>query len=610
MNLPEMLVRMVVLIVVPASCGSALHAQQTTILSVTRQNSQLTIAWRGPAGWDHTLQSTPLLPASEWTDVLTVTAALDVNQRTVDLPAAAQNGFYRVRCTPPSGSIGPRLFFTDLESGPNTGGQDNLGAFVAVYGESLGAQRGNSTVTVGGREVARYVIWGENNGARQMDKIVVQLGPAATTGNLVVTVNGRASNPLPFTVRSGQIFFVAPDAPSASDANPGTFTQPFGTIYRPREVMQAGDIVYIRGGRIHTSDPVGPGWDTILMLDPDTGSAAGTADRPIAYVGYPGESPVLGDRAARRGILLSTGPSQSYYVLANLILTEASDPVSLAGVGHRIVGNTVFEAGFDDSGTISVNTASSQLKILGNLVRDNGDAGNKFRHGFYIGGYGTNRMIEFGWNEVRDQRGGRGIQLFGHLDNDWIDDVRIHDNWVSGSELDNIVIGGTDGSTEVIGTVHVYNNIIVGAGEAGVRVNDPQGTVVIQNNVLYNNHSAEARWQRVGAGKVTFQNNILYAAAGGAYHAFDADGAEPSSLRASHNLCFNAGPCAPWEVNSFNADPMFVDLAAHDFRLQAGSPAIDSGATTGIASDYAGVPRPQGPAPDIGAHEFSPVTGP
>ena len=54
-----------------------------------------------------------------------------------------------------------------------------------------------------------------------------------------------------------------------------------------------------------------------------------------------------------------------------------------------------------------------------------------------------------------------------------MDEIRIHDNWVSGSELDNIVIGGSDGATEVIGTVSVYNNIIVGAGDAGLRINDP-----------------------------------------------------------------------------------------------------------------------------------------
>ena len=53
--------------------------------------------------------------------------------------------------------------------------------------------------------------------------------------------------------------------------------------------------------------------------------------------------------------------------------------------------------------------------------------------------------------------------------------------------MNNIVLGGTDASGEVLGTVYVYNNIIMGAGDPGLRVDDSQGTVIIQNNVLYNN---------------------------------------------------------------------------------------------------------------------------
>ena len=125
----------------------------------------------------------------------------------------------------------PRLLFTDLESGPKTGGQDNLGAFITLYGEGFGATRGSSTVTIGGAEVARYVTWGQDNGiARGLDMIVVQPGPNVTTGNIVVTVNGLASNPLPFAVRSGQIYFVIPAAPNASDSNPGTQSAPWRTV--------------------------------------------------------------------------------------------------------------------------------------------------------------------------------------------------------------------------------------------------------------------------------------------------------------------------------------------------------------------------------------------
>ena len=189
---------------------------------------------------------------------------------------------------------GPALFFTDLTSGPSRGGQDDLGAFVTLYGEGFGVQRGSSTVTFGGIEVARYVSWGEDNAAaRKLDMIVVQPGPNAISGDIVVTVGGKASNPLPFTVRTGNVYFVIPGAPNANDTNPGTFAAPFKSLYRPRQVMQAGDVVYIKGGTFTAADPEHLGWDAALLLSPDT-DPNGTPDRPVAYVGYPGDPPVLG----------------------------------------------------------------------------------------------------------------------------------------------------------------------------------------------------------------------------------------------------------------------------------------------------------------------------
>jgi hypothetical protein len=57
--------------------------------------------------------------------------------------------------------------------------------------------------------------------------------------------------------------------------------------------------------------------------------------------------------------------------------------------------------------------------------------------------------------------------------------------------------------------------------------------------------------------------------------------------------------------NSVAGDSMFVSLATNNFHLTAGSPAIDAGATVSLATDYDGVPRPQGPDYDIGAYEYS-----
>jgi len=58
----------------------------------------------------------------------------------------------------------PRIFFSDLESGPNTGGQNNKGVWVTIWGKGFGAERGRSTVTIGGGD--KTIGGGDKSGAR------------------------------------------------------------------------------------------------------------------------------------------------------------------------------------------------------------------------------------------------------------------------------------------------------------------------------------------------------------------------------------------------------------------------------------------------------------
>src|SRR5437899_6680766 len=83
------------------------------------------------------------------------------------------------------GQNAPRIFFSDLESGPNNGGQNNKGVFVTIWGKGFGAKRGNSRVTVGGGPADNYPIWTD-------EKITFQLGATARTGNIVVNVSGAS----------------------------------------------------------------------------------------------------------------------------------------------------------------------------------------------------------------------------------------------------------------------------------------------------------------------------------------------------------------------------------------------------------------------------------
>ena len=56
--------------------------------------------------------------------------------------------------------------------------------------------------------------------------------------------------------------------------------------------------------------------------------------------------------------------------------------------------------------------------------------------------------------------------------------------------------------------------------------------------------------------------------------------------------------------NDYHGDPAFKDPAAHDYHLTSGSAAVDKGIDAGVITDKDGIPRPQGPAPDLGAYEF------
>jgi len=159
----------------------------------------------------------------------------------------------------------------------------------------------------------------------------------------------------------------------------------------------------------------------------------------------------------------------------------------------------------------------------------------------------------------------------------------IQSNTIIGSGNNGIY--NSDGSGAII-----RNNLIYASADSGIYCLSTSDSLRIENNTIVNN-AFGLDVQNSPSG-IAITNNIIAGNTTGIY----VFGNAPSM---SYNDVWNniqnysgttAGP------GDISLDPLFVDPAAHDYYLQAGSPCIDAG--TDVGQPYSGA------APDMGAFEF------
>jgi hypothetical protein len=532
----------------------------------------------------------------------------------------------------------PRIFFSDLESGPNIGGQKNHGVWVTIWGKGFGATRDSSTVTIGGRPAAEYPIWTDT-------KITFQLGPEAKSGPMVVNLKGKsgsgASNGLAFTVRAGKIYFVAANG---SDWRNGSFQSPWKTITYAKDRMSAGDVSYIKDGVAQTSEDH---FTAYLSMDRNGGSNSGKAGAPKALVAYPGARVTIGKaHGLDYGIRTPNIASRAdYWVISQLHIIGGKQAIDVGGTGWKIVGNDIECPGGDGQvGCVEASQASG-IKFYGNEVHNAGagPVASKFYHAVYFST--DSNHIDMGWNHIHDNFTCRAVQFHssplcrpncgardqtGH--NQF--DLHVHDNLIHGDSCNGINFATVDPSK---GAVEAYNNVIYHVGVAdpkdgggafsciyvaGITNTGPvgTGTVEVFNNTLYdcaanrsrNSDGSRGAFSAVGGAGLTMRlrNNIVYQLPGEVY----IDG-NKAQISGDKNLWFGAGNGPGQTTGNLNADPQFIDLGKLDFHLRGASPAHDAGTTVlpnnpfvvskGGAADKDGVSRPQGKAFDLGAYESS-----
>lgn len=122
---------------------------------------------------------------------------------------------------------------------------------------------------------------------------------------------------------------------------------------------------------------------------------------------------------------------------------------------------------------------------------------------------------------------------------------------------------------------YIYNNVIVDPVNTGLFLESnqtPSGNVY-ENNIFYSSSAIPMIMVKYGGQEHTFTDNLFYNSANPSY--FSASFMDYSD--ATTDLNFADAAAAGFHTGSIDSDPLFVDAANGDYRLQPGSPAFSFG---------------------------------
>jgi hypothetical protein len=154
------------------------------------------------------------------------------------------------------------------------------------------------------------------------------------------------------------------------------------------------------------------------------------------------------------------------------------------------------------------------------------------------------------------------------------------------------------------------NNVVAGNSAGlggGLELGITQRGEVINNTLVGNSDEAIVVDPANDFTPITFTNNIVVSHTVGISVGLGTTATVGYTLWGGNGADI-AGPGTVYQDHPVTGDPAFVDLAADNYHLSAGSPAINAGDPAGVPPapdhDADGVVRPQGPAVDLGAYEW------